>query len=138
MQALMGQMLGIDVGAASLLTAGLGYAGKRDALLSLLQHSTLPPNQIEKIRWHLGNLHKHNQLRNQIAHSLWGKGKRPDAIKPHYVIVRSGAGKFYGVDPNERDYTSDEIARIGDELVENYDRFLDFLSANCLVPSIDS
>jgi hypothetical protein len=44
----------------SLLMAGLGYSGKRDAVLSLLRDVQLPEEHVERIRWFLGELHKHN------------------------------------------------------------------------------
>ncbi|QEX23793.1 hypothetical protein FRZ61_37320 [Hypericibacter adhaerens] len=136
MQALMGKLVGAEISIAYLLTTGLGYAGKRDTLLSLLRHVSLPAEQIERIRWYLGELHKHNKLRNHIAHSMWVAAGRPGAIKPHAAVVRGGVGQFVGFDPDEPAYTSDELIAIGNEIAKNYNDLLDYLAGAKLVELI--
>jgi hypothetical protein len=78
------------------LTLGLGYSGKRDALLSLLRLSPPSESHVERIRWFAGELHKHSQLRNSIAHHTWLEGARPDSIKPIY-LMRGRQGTVVGI-----------------------------------------
>jgi hypothetical protein len=118
----------------ALITAGLGCSGKRDALLSLLRDVPLPVDQIERLRWFLGELHKHNQLRNHIAHSMWTAGTRPHSIKPLGADARSGLAKFLGEEPTEKDWLLAELIDIADELGTNYDRFVDYLDSVGLMP----
>jgi hypothetical protein len=108
-------------------TSGLGYAAKRDAFKNLLVHSGQPDAQIERLRGYLGELQKHNDLRNNIAHAIWRDGARPGAIKPMRAITRGGKGEFIGHDNDERDYTALELADIADQLARNYNKFLDYL-----------
>ena len=118
----------------SLLMTGLGYSGKRDAVLSLLRDVPLPEEHIERIRWFLGELHKHNQLRNHIAHSIWRTGSRPDSIKPVGANARGGLARFLGESADEKDWLSDELVVIADELGDNYDHFVEFLHSVGLMP----
>jgi hypothetical protein len=82
MQSIMSMLLKVPVSNIAFLTGGLGYAAKCDALLSLLRDIEIAEDQKERIRWFLGELHKFNQLRNHIAHSVWKAGTRPQSIKP--------------------------------------------------------
>jgi len=134
MQGIMAALLNVPLSNAALITAGLGYSGKRDALLSLLRDVSLPDDQVERIRWFLGELHKHNQLRNHIAHSLWKPGTRHGTIKPVGAIARGGLARFLGSDPNEEDWSLRDLATIADELSTNYNRFLDYAEKASLIP----
>jgi hypothetical protein len=118
----------------ALLTAGLGYSGKRDAILSLLRDVELPDGQAERVRWFLGELHKHNQLRNHIAHSIWKAGTRAESIKPLGADARGGKARFIGLDPAEKDWLLDELIDAANELGTNYDRFVDYLESVSLMP----
>jgi hypothetical protein len=118
----------------ALLTSGLGYSGKRDAILSLLRDVQLPPRQKERIKWFLGELHKHNQLRNHVAHSIWKAGTRPHSIKPIGADARGGLARFIGLDPKEKDWLLDELLHIANELGKNHDRFVDYLASVSLMP----
>jgi len=111
------------------LTQGLGYAGKRNALKSLLRHDEMLDNKAkEQLIWLLGQAHMHSKLRNSIAHFTWIKGEREDSIKPQYVEVRGGEGDIIGIDPSERDYTASELFVIADEVAQAYNDLLDFLN----------
>jgi hypothetical protein len=113
----------------ALVTGGLGYTGKRDALLSLLRDVEIDDGQRERIRWFMGELHKHNQLRNHVAHSIWKAGTRPESIKPMGADARGGNAKFLGFDSAERDYLLEELIDIANELGGNFDKFRDFLDS---------
>jgi hypothetical protein len=82
MQSVMSMLLQVPMSNIAFLTGGLGYASKRDARLSLLRDIEIAQDRKERIRWFLGELHKFNQLRNHIAHSVWKAGTRPQSIKP--------------------------------------------------------
>jgi len=89
----------------------------------------MPKEHIEKIRWYLGEIHKHNDLRNSIAHSIWVKGKRSGSIKPFHIKVRGGQLKLMGaaISTHEIDYTSAELKKIAHELAVTIDKFGEFL-----------
>jgi len=128
-QAIIAKLIGASYPNTALITSDLGYAGKRNAILSLLKVIDIKDKTRERIAWHLGELHKQNQLRNHIAHSLWTTGTRLNSIKPLGADARGGQAKFNGLDEDDRDYTIDEFIDIADELSENYDRFVSFLNS---------
>lgn len=134
MQTLASMLLRAPISNVALLTAGLGYAGKRDAILSLLRDVQLPPGGADRIRWFLGELHKHNQLRNHVAHSLWKAGARAESIKPLGADARGGNARFLGLDANEKDWLIEELVDVANELGRNYDRFVDYLESVSLMP----
>jgi hypothetical protein len=134
MQGIMCALLKIPLSNVSMLTSGLGYAGKRDALRSLLRDTDIAGDRRERIVWFLGELHKHNQLRNHVAHSMWIAGTRPGSIKPLGADPRGGDAKFLGLDPAEKDYMLAELTEIADELGRNFDRFRDYLASVDLMP----
>ena len=112
-----------------MITSGHGYSGKRDALRSLLRDVDLVPKVRERIAWYLGELHKHNQLRNHAAHSIWKEGTRPDLIKPIGVDPRGGDAKYLGLDSSEKDYLLVELIKIADELGTNFTKFRAYLNS---------
>ena len=134
MQGIACALLRVPLSNVALLTAGLGYSGKRDAILSLLRDVDIETDRVERIRWFLGELHKHNQLRNHIAHSLWKTGTRPDSIKPLGASARGGNARFLGQGDGEKDWLLHELIDVADELGANYDRFVDYLYAAGLMP----
>jgi hypothetical protein len=98
----MSMLLGIDTANLQMITAELPYRGKREALLAMIKIKSLPADQIERIAWFLGELHKYSALRNAIAHSAWKCGARPNSVKPLSLSVRGGEVTFKGVDEGER------------------------------------
>ncbi len=135
-QTTMAGIAGIDLGTAVVLTAGLSYAAKRDALLSLVNTTDLPDEIADTIRRYLDDLHRHNGLRNAIAHSMWVQGSRPGAIKPMRLIVRRGVGRPMGLAEDEPDHTvEDLLGRVAD-LAGLYHRFVEFLLARQLIKDV--
>jgi hypothetical protein len=116
------------------LMAGLGYQGKRDAVLSLLKHAALRQDQKEKVESFLSELHGFSKLRNNAAHSTWVEGKRPNAIKPMLVVARGGSGRVIGIGDNEQDFTPEELLQTADKIALLYNRFRDYLIAEGLLP----
>lgn len=114
--------------AVAMLLEGLPYAGKRNAILSVIHgHPKVSKARAEKLAWFLGNIHKHNKLRNWICHSMWGRGTRPDSVKPGYIDVRSGKGTPYGHLPDEQDYTLKELFDVAQELTKEVNAFTVYL-----------
>jgi hypothetical protein len=136
MACLAAKLLDAHLGPTAFLMAGLGYAGKRDAILSLLKHSSLRADQKEKVESFLEELQGYNRLRNNAAHSVWIEGKRPDSIKPMVVVVKGGSGKVIGLKDNEQDYTPRELLQTADKISFLYNRFRDYLLAEGLLPVI--
>ena len=119
-----------DIGPTMILTAGLGYTGKRDALLASLRAVNIPEAHRERIRWYLGEVHKHSGTRNNIAHAFWTNGTRPGSIKPHQLKVRGGALGLFGHDEEEPDHTLEEFEAMARELTRTLDDFSAYLKAN--------
>jgi hypothetical protein len=130
----MSKLLNTDSAELQMITAELPYRGKRDALLAMIKVKQLPPDQIERIAWFLGELHKYNGLRNAIAHSSWTEGARPNSVKPFSLSVRGGEVILRGVNQDERDYTEQELIDIARELFRNQERFRDYLFSVNLLP----
>ena len=124
--------------ATIITTEGLSYTGKKDALTSLLKSpNRLNEKETERLRWLLGEIHKYNQLRNNIAHHDWTKGLRPDSIKPMHIVVRGGAGKYVGLGEDDRDYTKIELCEIADELNDLYRHFVQFIDESGLAREVE-
>jgi hypothetical protein len=129
MQGIMCALLKVPFSKVTLLTSGLGYSGKREALLSLLRDVEIEENTRDRVRSFVGELHKHNQLRNHVAHSMWKEGTRANSIKPIGADARQGRAKFIGHDPTEEDYLLDELVNVANELGRNFDSFRNFLDS---------
>jgi hypothetical protein len=119
-----------DIARIMILTVGLGYSGKRDALLATLRGITIPEDHAERIRWYLGQVHKHNSLRNNIAHAYWVAGKRPGSIKPYQMKVRGGVLGLFGHHEEEPDHTLEEFGLLASELTKTLDDFAAYLKAS--------
>ncbi len=111
----------------AVVMAGLGYAGKRDAIVSIIKHVEPADERTDAISGFLNKLDKFSKLRNNIAHSTWTEGKRPDSIKPMTVIVRHGSGRFIGANQNEPDYTVKELFEAANQLNILYNSFAQFV-----------
>ena len=122
----------------SMLASELPYRGKRETTLAMIKSNSLPDEQQERIAWFLGELHKHNQLRNAIAHSLWKRGIRPATVRPLSMSVRGGKLDYRGLADDEIDYTGDELVDIANELISNYDKFAEYLDSVGLMPKRSS
>ncbi len=137
MQAAMAGILGADLGSVVVVTAGLSYNGKRDALLSLTNLTDLAPEKGRQIKAHLDSMHKHSALRNAIAHSIWVPGSRDNAVKPMRIITKGGVGKTIGHDEGETDHTPEELLQAVSEIAVLYREFADYLISARIVPDIE-
>ena len=120
-------LLNTNIGAITILMTGLGYAGKRDAVKSLLNYVEINESHATKINEYLDKLHTHSGLRNGVAHSTWTEGSRPDAIKPLRIQVRGGKGKIIGTEESEQDYTSQELLDTANDIGALYNEFKDYI-----------
>lgn len=135
MIAIMNKITGADIPYLFMMMAELPYHRKRDTLLALIKSGTIPSEQIERVTWFLGELHKWNKLRNFIAHLAWKEGKRPHSIKPFGLSGRGGKVTAIGYDPDDRDYTDEELVDIANELESLYSRFQEYLFSVNLLPT---
>ena len=85
MQKIMATVSGADVTSIKLLTSGLGFTEKRDALFNLLRHRAVPLDQIDPIQSYLEALQTFTPLRNDITHSVWIEGKPQNSIWPVWL-----------------------------------------------------
>ncbi|MTJ82175.1 MAG: hypothetical protein F8N37_14370 [Telmatospirillum sp.] len=136
MQTAMAGITGTDLSTILVLTAGLSYTAKRDALASLTHTTGLPEPVGEAVRTYLDDLNRHNGLRNAVAHSMWVPGSRPDSIKPMRLIVRGGIGKPVGHIEDERDYLAEELLQVATDVAGIYQRFVEFLLSSGLVREV--
>jgi hypothetical protein len=90
-------------------------------------------NQRETIKRLLDEAHKYNGLRNNIAHSYWVAGKRPQSIKPASIRIRGGKGEIIGQDDSEKDYLLFELGAIADKLRVIHNSLLGFLRSEKLL-----
>jgi hypothetical protein len=138
MTSIVAQLLQISMTDSMIMMAGVGYAAKRAALLSILENHDVPLDRKTKIIKFLDEFHKHNNLRNNIAHNSWLEGRRPNSIKPGLVIVRGGKGRFIGVEDNEPDMTFEDFSVAMCELGNLYNAFLDYLEPIGLLTPIEA
>ena len=127
----------IEYEKATILTAGLGYQGKRDALFGILGTANITESQIDEIRAFLDEANKFNSIRNFIAHSIWVAGTRSGSIKPLAMRVR-GNLKYMGVLDSERDYTESDLIGISDKLALINNSYTAFLRRSGLTSRIDA
>jgi hypothetical protein len=117
------------------ITAELPYRGKRETLTAMIKQTKIDAKHVERVCWFLGELHKHNHLRNAIAHSMWKRGGREGAIKPFGLSIRGGRTTYQGMDDDERDYIASELIAVANELVRNFNAFRGYLVSNDLLPA---
>ena len=132
-QAIMGRLVrlngggGLTVDMVVLLTKPMTYAQKRDSLISCMEVFALSEPAKTEITSLLDAAHKHNALRNHIAHSLWRKGARPTSVKPAFMDLRQGKGRIGGYGDEDVDYTLDELGNIANELMDTRSAIIQFL-----------
>lgn len=133
MVGVVAKILGLRTFQASVMFADLPYRGKLATFKAILKLHDLSVGRREKIIWFLGNMAKHNQFRNHIAHSTWKRGTRPESVKPFGCSVRNSVAEFIGVDDNEPDYTLKDIEDIALDLIKNRADFVEYLRKESLL-----
>ena len=87
----------------------------------------LPKKHQEQFMHLIGEFGGHAQLRNHIAHNRWTRGTRPNSIRPVQMDIRSGKAKPKGYDPEERDFTLEEIGLRANQLFELNSKIVQFM-----------
>ncbi len=127
----------IDLNKTLILTRGVSYQGKRDVLFSLMEDVALNSDYRTQIRGFLDAADKYTGIRNDIAHSNWGAGTRPDSIKPLQVAIRWGKLKYCGVLDDEKDYIEADLVQIADKLALINNSYMDFLRRSGLLAAME-
>ena len=147
MEEIMASLSGADATSIKLLTSGLNFTEKRDALFNLLSHRAVPLDQIDRMQRYLVVLRTFTPLRNDIAHSAWIKGK-PDnlispawlshgslkAVKPEHEIGEQ-AKVFIEHYEDQVTYTLDNLKETVERLEINYVGFQEYAAGIGLLSS---
>lgn len=145
MQDVMATIAGSDSAAVMLLTRPLDFAAKRQVLLDLLRHRSVPLDQFDRIRGHLVIADNLTPLRNNIAHCAWKPGVSATGVQPNWILrippsVKPSRGEpatsgIYIEDNKDQiEYTLDDLSQIVESLAGNYALFLAYLRDVDLVP----
>ena|SRR5579862_3044320 len=130
-------ILGAHHGAVAATISGLGYTAKCEALTSLISMSKLPEGYAATITKAINDFNAHNALRNGIAHHVWREGARAHSVRFLSITSRGGKAKVRGLRDGERDFTTDELIDIADELLGIQERFSDYLVEVGIIPEAD-
>jgi hypothetical protein len=127
----------LDLAKTVILTTGLGYQAKRDALFSLLQGINFNPNHRAQIRTFLDEADKYNGVRNNISHATWVAGSRPKSKRPMYLKVKGGKGKPIGISASDPDWTKAELRTVVDRLALITNSYTSFLKSTGYFDNIE-
>jgi hypothetical protein len=139
MQEIMAVVSGADVTSIRLMTRGLTFTRRRDALFNLLRHRVVPIDQTDQIRNYLQILQTYNALRDDIAHSAWVEGRPRNSVRPLWLshgpiaAVRpvhdtdGGTRPYIEDDEDRATFTIDDLREIGDNLLRNCAEFHAYL-----------
>ncbi len=139
MQEVMATVAGSEPASVMLLTRGLNFSRKRQALLDLLRHRPVPLDRYDRVLEYLRVPHALAPLRDDIAHSTWVPSQSPHSIQPDWILrlpprvkpMRGDPGPpgegLAGLDPYKDAYTLDDFGKIVETLGANHARFSDYL-----------
>jgi hypothetical protein len=132
-QSTLGRLVRLDGGGELTLdmviaiSKPMTYSQKRDTLLSFMEMFSVSELAKSQITGLFNSAHKHNALRNHIAHSLWKHGARPGSVKPAFLDLRQGKGRVGGYEDDDRDYTVAELETIANELMATRSAIIQYL-----------
>jgi len=138
---------GSDATSIKLLTRGLAFTVKRDALFNLLRQRAVQLDRIDQVRRHLQILNTFAPLCNDIAHSAWIEVKSETSIQPAWLShgpltaikavhdIDEHSKHFIEDSQDKITYTLDELTRIVENLEMNYTRFQGYVTKVGLVSS---
>jgi hypothetical protein len=147
MHKIMGAVSGSDATSIKLLTRGLSFSVKRDALFNLLRHRAVPLDRIAQVQKYLQMLHTLTPLCNDIAHSAWIEGKPENSTQPAWLShgpltaikavhdIDEHSKHFIEDQQDKVTYTLDELKEIVENLEMNYARFQKYVTEVGFVPS---
>jgi len=133
MQDVMATVAGCDSASVMLLTRSLDFSRKRQALLDLLRHRSIPLDRYDRINEHLMVPHALTPLRNDIAHSAWVPGPAANSIQPDWILdLPPSVTPLRGEEFIERAedqiaYSLEDFSEVVESLVANYERLSDYL-----------
>jgi len=132
MQIAAAGILNADLATAVILMGDMHYRQKQQTLRHLNATIGINGEPSETLTSILDDLHKHQTIRNAVAHSVWTTGRKPGAIKPMQLLLRAKEPRPLGHHHNEENYT---VSRLLD-IVKSLDcidaRFRDFLDSSGL------
>ena len=133
------KVAGSDYAAVMLLTRGLDFEGKRQALLDLLRHRAVPLDQYDRVCEYLDIPHGLTRLRNDIAHSTWTSVRYSNWIQPDWILrppprVKAwrndstvSGGEFVEEEDDKIGYTIDDLDEVARTLSANHESFVNYL-----------
>jgi hypothetical protein len=139
MQEVMTTVAGADPAAIMLLTRRLDFRGKRQTLLDLLRHWTVPVDQYDRIGAFLLVPEELTPLRDDIAHAAWIADEYSSGIQPAWILrpppsikplrddPRGGGNKFIERNDDKTTYTLKGLEDMINSLAANYEQFLEYL-----------
>ena len=133
MQEIMATLMGADSGSVMILTRGLDFSEKRQALFDLLRHRNIPLDRYDEINKFLKVPHTSNPSRNDIAHFGWVTAPSSGWIQPDWVLRLPASVKplhgcgFVEQEEDKITYSLDEFVEIVETLAANYNDFLEYL-----------
>lgn len=122
---------------ALILTEPYGSLDLRRVIKSVAKEHDWPDGGLDRLVQIVGDLKPHTALRNNIAHSRWTDGGRPGAIKPRGIDIRQERAVFIGNDPDERDWTAEEMMASAEALAALNRRILQFMDDMGLTARIE-
>ncbi len=103
-------MAEMDLHVMLILTEPYSALNLRNVCTSIAKAKYLPDDPLGTRFTHLaGDLGAFGKLRNQVAHSRWTLGQREGSIRTWGVNIRSGTPQFHGQEPDEKDWTANEL-----------------------------
>ena len=139
MQEVIAKVSGADPAAIAVLTCNLDFSAKRQALLDLLFHWTIPVDQYDRIGAYLMVPHNLSRLRNDIVHAAWMSDPSSSAIQPDWILrppdavkpAREGhdaPGENYIKQTDDKAaYTLEGLEEIVESLAANYEELSGYL-----------
>jgi hypothetical protein len=88
----------------------------KNVVKSLNREIPLPRDGNSVLSQIVGDFTSLSTIRNAIAHFRWAQGVRPHSIKPIHLDIRSGKAVFRGNNPEERDWTPEELLAEAEKL----------------------
>ena len=139
MQEVMTAVSGAAPAAIILLTRNLDFRAKRQAVLDLLRHWTVPVDQYDRIGALLLVADEMTPLRNDIAHAAWISDPSSSAIQPVWILrtppsikplrddPRSGGERYIERNEDKTTYTMNGLEDMINALASNYEQLVEYL-----------
>jgi hypothetical protein len=139
MQEIAATVIGSDSAAVIILTRGLRFSDKHQALLSLLRHRRVPLDQFDAVRRYLKVPHTLSRLCDDIKHSAWISGPTLNSIQPNWILRPKPTIKpmhkaadtrfedFMENDDDRAEYSLGDLTEVAETLGKNYELFAEYV-----------